>query len=284
MASHAKSATGKTLQLGILNLMPEPEVYQAELQDLFAPERDNLSMHWMLPQNSKYLQGRDAAPRGYTTFQQLTSQVKLDALIVTGAPVEHLEFERVSYWEELQQIFQYSLAHECALFGICWGALALGKFIGIDKRRLPEKYFGIHELKTLAPDHGLTRTMPASYFWPFSTHAWFEETSVQRLINAGKLVALAKTADLDFALLASADGRVTLCLGHPEYPLKRLRAEWQRDNPNSAATLGTQTGPSSWPDGNHWRADAEKLFASWFCTASGKRAARHNKVSPPIRA
>ena len=141
----------------------------------------------------------------YNTFDEVRDKY-YDGLIITGAPIEHLEFEEVNYWAELNEVFQWSKMHVFSTINICWAAQAsLYYHFGIKKEQVEDKVFGVFEHDVLIENHVLTRGFTDTFLAPHSRHTKIEE---EKLPNISELDILAKSEDVGTLLLATKDLRI----------------------------------------------------------------------------
>lgn len=217
------------LRILILNLMPTKQVTESQLMRvLFRPDFDidltflRTDSYVSRNTDSEYLH------RFYRTFSEV-EQEDYDGLIVTGAPVEKLEFSQVAYWDELCRIFEWAKSHVISLYTICWGAqAALHYFYGVEKRPLEKKLFGVfeHTLTSAARNHLLTKGLEQTFFAPHSRHTSVTLSPEQE--KAGiRVLAVSEKAGLH---IAAADDLSLVCVtGHFEYDRETLSLEYFRD-------------------------------------------------------
>ena len=187
-------------------------------------------------------------------------------MIVTGAPVELMEFEEVDYWDELCEIFEWSRTNVYSSLFICWGAqAALHYFYGIQKHLLPEKLVGVFPHHTANVYHPLMRGLDDIFLMPHSRH-----TTVLRedIDNTESLVILANSRLAGVSVIASKSGRRFFLSGHPEYDRMTLANEYYRDvnkglNPKVPYHYFPENNPALSPELS-WRSTATILFANWL--------------------
>lgn len=213
----------KKLQLGIVNIMPKAQEYASMLNAAFGQELAEADVHYIRLRDHPY---RSSDVAGYAFFDELIRDTQLDLLLMTGAPVEHLPFAEIHYMAELERILAYAAGHCKSVFGLCFGALALGKYLGVGKRQFDDKIFGVYAMQ---------KTSAASAFFA-------EEESIQLALSTWALLnedelsaakiplqAILTHPQWGHLMLASRDRRFVLMLGHPEYQADTLLQEWQRD-------------------------------------------------------
>lgn len=244
--------------------MPDTFEYQQELMDALTGKNYCVELHWIMLESKTYSKEyRDFIAKNYLTFRQVLEGTALDAIVITGAPVELLSFNEINYWEELRHIIDLAIKKNMFTFGICWGALAIGNVLGIEKASLDKKVFGVLQSKNVSASHSLFNQLPGKFNIPFSTRAYFSPESVTKHIANGRIVTLAAHNDIPHAILQTMDKRHLLCLGHPEYGVHRLINEWHRDNKkhlNIHPPVGLDlSAPSA-----YWHTFSSQLFNYWF--------------------
>jgi homoserine O-succinyltransferase/O-acetyltransferase len=200
----------------------------------------------------------------YASFEQAERQGKLHGLILTGAPVEELAFSQVHYWDELRAILNYSRRNIAGTLGLCWGGLALGQILGLEKQMLPKKLFGAFQNRTLLSNHPLTQGFDDQFWCAHSRHSGIADAALEAASASGAVRLLSHGQETGYTLFESADGRFLAHLGHPEYEAERLVHEWERDS-----ALGrTDVEPPRHFDVNQpmnlWRSHCTEVFARWL--------------------
>ncbi|HSF79911.1 MAG TPA: homoserine O-succinyltransferase [Anaerolineales bacterium] len=256
----------RPLQIAILNLMPTKIITETQLLRLLG--NTPLQVDVTLVRTSSH-RGRntpeDHLLTFYRTFAEVRSQT-FDALIITGAPVEHLPFEEVDYWEELQNIMDWGINHVYALLYICWGAqAALYHQFGIPKYPLPAKQFGVFPHRVVAKNTKLLRGFDDTFYVPHSRHTEIRRADVERI---PELKILVESEEAGIYILASQDGRQVFVTGHSEYDPLTLKKEYDRD---VAAGLPISIPVNYYPDDDpgqapivRWRGHAHLLFSNWI--------------------
>ena len=162
----------------------------------------------------------------YQTFDQVRNQ-RFDALIITGAPVEHLPFEQVDYWDELVEIMDWGQRNVFSLFYICWGAqAALYHHYGVPKYPLPAKQFGVFPHRILQQNVPLARGFDDLFYAPHSRHTEVRRADIETVPG---LEILAESDEAGVYLVGSRDGRQVFVTGHSEYDPLTLKREYDRD-------------------------------------------------------
>jgi len=201
----------------------------------------------------------------YKTFQEIQNE-KFDGLIVTGAPVEHLAFEEVDYWNELVEIFSWAYNNVFAHFYICWAAqAALYHRFGIPKYPLPAKKFGAFTHRVVKQNVKLLRGFDDEFYAPHSRHT---EISREDIIKEPLLEILVDSTEAGLYIAGTTDERQLFVTGHTEYDPLTLKREYDRDR---KANLPIQIPVNYYPNDDpeqtpvvRWRSHANLLFANWI--------------------
>ncbi|MFV0401433.1 MAG: homoserine O-succinyltransferase [Oscillospiraceae bacterium] len=217
----------RPLYLLILNLMPTKIVTETQL--LRKLSNTPLQIHLELLQTASYVghyTDTSHLDSFYTTFENIKHN-SYDGMIITGAPVENLDFDQVDYWEELCEIMEWSKTHVHSTLHICWGAqAALYYHYQVPKHSLSQKLFGVFEHDVLKPSSPLFRGFDDTFYAPHSRYTEVREEDI-RTIPA--LEILATSPDAGIFALKSRDSRKFFLLGHPEYDPDTLALEYRRD-------------------------------------------------------
>ncbi len=201
----------------------------------------------------------------YDTFHRIRDR-RFDGLIITGAPVELMEFENVAYWDELVEIMDWADENVYSTLAICWAAQAeLYHHYGIGKRAVDAKVFGVFEHVVTDPKNKVTRGFDDLFLAPHSRHTTVD---AEDILAEPDLELLASSPDAGVYLAASRDGRRVFVTGHPEYDADTLDTEYRRD---VAAGLPIQTPRNYYPGDDptrapvvRWRAHGDLLFTNWL--------------------
>lgn len=263
------SYNGSRLRVAILNLMPNKSQTEAQLLRLLGGTSYAVEPDFFYPatHHSNFRTTSEAHLRAfYTPFPRIQHE-HYDGLVVTGAPVEHLPFESVDYWDELRQIFDWSLEHARSAVHICWGAqAALFHRFGIPKYSLPAKMFGVfpHTARARSP---LLRGMDDVIHIPHSRHTEIREEDIAR---APQVELLLHSPEAGAHLLTSHGGRQLYLTGHGEYDPLTLNNEYRRDLAKGLPiAMPRHYYPNDDPERPPlvtWRANAHLLFANWLQT------------------
>lgn len=256
----------RPLRIAIVNLMPTKMATETQLLRLLGntPLQLEISLVRMAshdPRNTAQAH-LDAF---YQTFDEAAER-KFDGLIITGAPIETLEFEEVDYWPELQQIMDWSRDHVFSTMHVCWGAQAgLYHRYGIPKYPLAQKIFGVFPHQVLDPRNRVLSGFDEVFPAPHSRHT---ETRAADIEATAGLDLLAVSPEAGVYLAASSDGRELYVTGHPEYERDTLKKEYDRD---IGRGLDIEVPRHYYPADDPtqppmvtWRSHAFLLYANWL--------------------
>jgi homoserine O-succinyltransferase len=256
----------RPLQIAIVNLMPTKIATETQLLRLLGntPLQVQITLLHMGSHES-----RNTTPEHleafYATFDQVRDR-KFDGMVVTGAPVELLPFEKVDYWDELCELMDWSTEHVFSALHVCWGAqAALFHHYGVPKYELPQKMFGVFEHQVLQPHSPVLSGFDAVFPAPHSRHTTI---LAEDLHARPELVLLAESDEAGVYLVASEDGRQIFVTGHPEYDHGTLAAEYQRDVVRGLPISVPRNyfpgdDPTREPQVT-WRSHAFLLYANWL--------------------
>ncbi|HCA56162.1 MAG TPA: homoserine O-succinyltransferase [Ruminococcaceae bacterium] len=262
----ATSQDIRPLKIVIVNLMPNKIETETQLLRLLGntPLQVDIELLQMATHVSKNTSA-DHLTNFYKVFNDIKDQY-FDGMIITGAPVEKLEFEQVDYWDELCEIMDWSLRHVYSTMHICWGAQAgMYHHFGIDKTTLPQKLSGVYRHRVTAPLHPLVRGFNDFYWGPHSRNT---EVSRDDIDSREELIILTTSKDAGVSLVGHKNGRQFFCFGHLEYDRQTLANEYFRDqnrglHPEIPCNYFPNDDVCAVP--NHsWRAHANLLFDNWL--------------------
>ncbi len=256
----------RPLKILILNLMPTKIATETQLLRLLgnSPLQVDIELLQMASHTSK-----NTSPHHLTTFYKTFNQIKnetFDGLIITGAPVEHLEFEEVDYWDELCEIMEWSKHNVYSTFHICWGAQAgLYYHYGIKKYRLDKKLSGIYSHKVLNPNHPLMRGFDDTFELPQSRYTGVHKADVRKCPYL-EILSISDMAGV--SVVVNKTGRQVYVTGHAEYDRETLANEYFRDknkglNPDIPYNYFPQDDASKTPP-MVWRSNATLLYTNWL--------------------
>ena len=201
----------------------------------------------------------------YRTFEDIENE-HYDGLIITGAPVELMEFEEVDYWEELCRIMDWSSTHVHSTLHICWGAQAgLYYHYGIQKYRLPKKASGVFEHRLLKPKSPLVRGFDDRFY---AVHSRNTDVKIEDVKAVDDLEIVAVSDEVGLYIVKSVDSRRFFVFGHPEYDTDTLKLEYERDfkrgiNPEIPTNYFPDDDPTRAPL-NVWRSQAQLFYTNWL--------------------
>ena len=201
----------------------------------------------------------------YKTFDEIKNE-KYDGMVITGAPVELMDFEDVNYWEELCEIMDWSRTHVTSTVQICWAAqAALYHYYGIKKISLPEKLFGIYEHTADYKQSILLRGFDDVFMAPHSRHTAVLREDIEKIPD---LKILASSKDAGVYIISTDKGRQIFVTGHPEYDTDTLKKEYLRDKeaglPISIPKNYFEDNDENKEPVNSWRSSANLLYSNWL--------------------
>ncbi|MBE6575863.1 MAG: homoserine O-succinyltransferase [Ruminococcaceae bacterium] len=264
--SRAQTQDIRPLRIAILNLMPTKIVTETQLIRLLS--NTPLQIELTLLGTETY-RATHISEEHMESFYQSFSAVKdkkFDGLIITGAPVENLEFSDVAYWDELCAILDWSRTHVYSTLHICWAAQAgLYHHYGIQKYALPKKMFGIFEHEVILPRHPLLRGFDETFLAPHSRHTTVYEQDIE---DCPQLDILARSDRAGVYIVADRNARQFYITGHAEYDYDTLSREYFRD---TLRGLDIDIPYNYFPGNdtsktprNVWRGHAHLLFSNWL--------------------
>lgn len=256
----------RPLEIAIVNLMPTKIATETQLLRLLGntPLQVNVTLLRAEGHESK-----NTAPQHLERFYKTFSQVRdssFDGMIITGAPVELLDFEDVDYWDELARIMDWSATNVHSTFHICWGAQAgIYHHYGIPKYELENKLFGVFDHEVVKPSSPLVRGFNDSFRAPHSRYTEVHAADIEAHPDL-ELIAVSDEAGVYIA--KSTDSRHFFVFGHPEYDADTLMAEYERDIAKSLdMPLPRHYFPNDDPTQAPrvtWRAHAQLLYTNWL--------------------
>ena len=256
----------RPIKIGLLNLMPLKE--DTELQILRSLSNTPLQVDVTFVMVSSHTSKNTPTShlnKFYVTFDDIRKR-KYDGMIITGAPVENLEFEEVNYWPELSKIMEWSKTHVTSTLHLCWGAQAgMYYHYGINKAPLEEKVFGVFWHKVLNRKIPLVRGFDDVFLAPHSRHT---ETPIEKVRADERLTILAESEEAGLFLAMAGGGRQIFVMGHPEYDRVTLDQEYKRD---LSKGLKIRMPENYYPEDDPkirplltWRATANNLYTNWL--------------------
>ena len=264
--NRAMSQDIRPLEIVLLNLMPTKIATETQLSRLLGntPLQVNLELMHTSSHKSKNV-SQEHLLSFYKSFEELKDR-KFDGMVITGAPVEMMEFEDVDYWQELCQIMEWSKTHVHSTFHICWGAQAgLYYHYGIGKQQLPEKLFGVYPHHADYKRSILLRGFDDCFWVPHSRHTTISRADIEAI---PELKILASSEQAGVYAVANKGGRQIFVTGHSEYDPETLRTEYLRDKNQG---LPIRVPENYFPNDDdscdpivRWRGHANLLFSNWL--------------------
>ena len=256
----------RPIRIGILNLMPLKE--ETELQLLRSLSNTPLQVEVSFLTVSMH-ESKNTSQSHLNQFYQTFDEVKrkfYDGLIITGAPVEQMEFEEVDYWPEMERIFEWAKSHVTSTLHLCWGAQAgLYYYYGLKKYPLEKKTFGVFKHQVKKRKTPLVRGFDDIFYAPHSRHTVVKKEDIEAVED---LVILAESEEAGVYLTMSTDGRRIFVMGHPEYDRLTLDKEYKRDRDKG---LPIEMPCNYYPDNDpekrpylQWRSHGNTLYSNWL--------------------
>lgn len=256
----------RPLRIMILNIMPDKIMAENQLLRLIGNSPLQVDLTFLktatyTPTNTS----QEHLDAFYKTFDEVKDQ-KFDGFIITGAPVETMEFEEVAYWDELADIMEWSKTHVFSTLHICWGAQAgLYYHYGIPKYPLDQKKFGVFAHTLANSNIKLLRGFDDVYYVPHSRHT---EVHHEDIARDGRLTIVSESEESGVYIVSAMGGKQIFVMGHPEYDSHALMREYVRDvNKGMAIALPRNYFPNDDPNRDpivSWRGHANLLFANWL--------------------
>lgn len=256
----------RPLRILLLNLMPTKVVTETQLARLLgnSPLQIELELIMTAGHESRNT-SREHMLAFYKTFADVRHQ-HFDGMVITGAPVEQMDFEQVDYWPELCEIMEWSKTHVTSTFHICWGAQAgLYYHFGVKKLPLKKKLFGVFEHTVERRTSMLLRGFDDTFFVPHSRHTTIDRADIEAV---PELKILASSEEAGIYAVATDKGRQIFITGHSEYDADTLRLEYERDK---KAGLEIDVPKNYFPNDDDtqpprvtWRSHANLIYTNWL--------------------
>lgn len=265
-ASRAHSQDIRPLRIVILNLMPLKITTETDLVRILSNSPLQLEISFMkVKAHTSKNTPVEHMKAFYRDFEAMRDE-KFDGMIITGAPVEHLDYEEVNYWDEIMEIFDWARTHVTSTLYICWAAQAgLYHHYGIPKYQLAEKMFGIFPQKPLIPTLPIFRGFDDSFNMPHSRHT---ELRREDILKVAELTLIAESEYSGVGIVMAREGREFFITGHSEYAPNTLDTEYKRDLgkglPIHMPYNYYKDDDSSLPPIVTWRAHGNMLFSNWL--------------------
>lgn len=264
--NRAISQNIRPLEIIVLNLMPIKQ--DTELQLLRGLSNTPLQIDVTFLQMSSHVSKNTSAShikKFYQTFEEIKNN-NYDGMIITGAPVEKLEFEEVNYWDELITVMEWSKKHVTSTIHICWGAQAgLYYHYGIKKELLPKKLSGVYKHRVMNRKEPLVRGFDDVFMAP---HSRYTQASRQQILDNPRLKVLADSDEAGIYIVLGDGGKEIFVMGHPEYDRLTLDQEYKRDLDKG---IEPDLPVNYYPDDDcnrkpllSWRSHANNLYTNWL--------------------
>ena len=262
----ADSQNIRPLKIVILNLMPLKEDTELDLLRVLSnfPIQTEITLMKLSSYNSTHTSSTHLNAF-YVEFKDIEKDY-FDGLIITGAPVEKMEFSEVDYWEELKQIMDWSKTHVFSSFHICWGAQAgLFHHYGIEKRLLEKKLSGVYKHRVLHRKKMLMRGMDDEFYVPQSRYTGLDEEALRK---NKELYVVADSEECGSYLILACSSRQIFVTGHSEYDRYDLDKEYKRDllkglNPDIPVNYYPENNPEKTPILS-WRSGSNCIYSNWL--------------------
>lgn len=256
----------RPLRIGLLNLMPKKIQTETQFARLIGatPLQIDLTLIRMTEHQSKHTSA-EHMEAFYRPFQEVKAE-KFDGLIITGAPIEHLPFEAVTYWNEICEVFDWTQTNVFSTFGVCWGGMAMiHHFHGVGKHMLPHKAFGCFRHETLVPASPYLRGFSDEFVIPVSR---WTEMKGREIDGVPALRTLLTSDETGPCLVEDPGHRALYIFNHFEYDSGTLKEEYDRDvaarKPiNVPGNYYPKNDPARRPL-NLWRSHAHLLYGNWL--------------------
>ncbi|MBP6737651.1 MAG: homoserine O-succinyltransferase [Rhodobacteraceae bacterium] len=263
----AESQQIRPIRIGLLNLMPKK--IQTENQFARLIGATPLQIDFQLIRMTEHLTKNTAAEHMATFYRPFAeieaSGEKFDGLIITGAPIEHLPFEEVTYWDELRRVMDWTQTHVFSTFGVCWGGMAMiYHFHGVQKHMLDHKAFGCFPQQNLAPTSPYLRGFSDEFVIPVSRWTEMRQSEIDAAPGLRTLLGSAETGP---CLVEDPGHRALYIFNHFEYDNETLKQEYDRDIASGTpinVPINYYPGddPANKPL-NRWRSHAHLLYGNW---------------------
>jgi len=256
----------RPLRIGLLNLMPKKIQTENQFSRLIGatPLQIELSLIRMTEHQTRNT-AADHMESFYRTFEDVRNE-KFDGLIITGAPIEHLEFTDVTYWDELTQVMNWTQTNVHSTFGVCWGGMAMiNHFHGVRKHILEAKAFGCFRHRNLDPASPYLRGFSDDCVIPVSRWTEMRQSEIDA---APGLTTLLGSDDVGPCLVQDPGHRALYIFNHFEYDSDTLKQEYDRDiadgTPINVPMNYYPNDDPSCPPQNRWRSHAHLLYGNWI--------------------
>jgi homoserine O-succinyltransferase len=265
-SDRASSQEIRPLKIVILNLMPVKITTETDLIRLLSNTPLQIELDFLqLESHTSRNTPMEHMMTFYTKFDEI-SKKNYDGMIITGAPVEHLNFEEVDYWPEMVKIMDWAKKHVTSTLFICWASQAgLYHYYGVPKYPLPEKMFGVFEHHTHNPLNPIFRGFDDIFFVPHSRHTEVRAEDIQKV---PELTILSESPESGVYMVMARNGREFFITGHSEYAPMTLHEEYMRDvQKGMAVSLPRNYYQNNNPEEGvivRWRSHANLMITNWL--------------------
>lgn len=265
-SSRASSQDIRPLRIVILNLMPLKITTETDLVRLLSNTPLQVEVSFMKVKGHTSKNTPVEHMKAFYRDFELMKEEKFDGMIITGAPVEHLDYEEVNYWDEIKEIFDWARTHVTSTLYICWAAQAgLYHYYGVPKYKLDRKMFGVFKQYPLAPMLPIFRGFDDEFYMPHSRHTEIRREDVLRVPG---LEVIAESPQSGVSMVMARGGREIYVTGHAEYSPYTLDTEYRRDLEKGLpidmpVNYYCHNVPEEGPLVT-WRAHGNLLFSNWL--------------------
>ena len=256
----------RPLKIALLNLMPKKIQTETQFARLIGATPLQIDLHLIrMSEHQTKTTAAEHMEAFYRPFEAVRDE-KFDGLVITGAPIEHLPFDEVTYWDELVQVMNWTQTHVHSTFGVCWGGMAMiNHFHGVKKHMLPAKAFGCFRHRNLSQTSPFLRGFSDDFIIPVSR--WTEMREAE-IAGAPGLKTLLGSDEVGPCLVEDPGHRALYIFNHFEYDSDTLKQEYDRD---IAAKTPINVPLNYYPDDdpanaplNRWRSHAHLLYGNWI--------------------
>ncbi|MCQ2607347.1 MAG: homoserine O-succinyltransferase [Bacteroidales bacterium] len=254
----------RPIRIGILNLMPIKE--KTETQIIRMLSNTPLQVEVVLLYTKTHTPSHTSSEYLHTFYKSFDEIGKLDGLIITGAPIDHLQYEDVTFWKELTEIYEWSRTNVTSVFHICWGAFAaLYYFYGINKHWRDDKIFGVFRHSVLNRTEPIVRGFDDEFFVPHSRNSYLKQSEIDACKD---IEVICEGEGIGPYLIKSKDSKDFFVFGHSEYDVTTLKDEYVRDRSKGMdidvpVNYFPGDDPAQEPK-NTWRSHGNLLYSNWL--------------------
>jgi len=255
----------RPIKVAILNLMPTKQETETQLLRMLSNTPLQVKVTFLQPKShvSKNTSS-EHLERFYTTFDKVKNE-KFDGMIITGAPVEQMDFTQVDYWQELTEIFEFTKTNVTSTMFICWGSQAgLYYFYGIDKIPLKEKLFGVYTHKKTTDFEPLLKGFDDTFSMP---HSRYTTINLKKVKKCKDLTILAQSRGAGASIIKSIDNQQIFISGHIDYDRETLKNEYERDVKKGFGTKPPKNyfaNKAKTKINQNWASVANLLYSNWL--------------------